>query len=193
MQFGKSARLMALEDDPAFLYVAVDVTPAYSDRPDVSSVQREMVFVKPDAFVVFDRVSASPDITKTWHLSTPHKPSAKNNLVSIQGNSSNLTVTALLPRGANATVLAWPNLDKDYARGYRVDIAGAPAETTQFLTVLSLDGAVTKVAEGRADPARSGRGAGAQRRAHRARQFLSRRGGAGRSRSREEVAPSNNP
>jgi hypothetical protein len=153
MQDNKSARLMALEDDPAYLYAAVDVTPMYEERPGVSSVQREIVFVKPDTFVIFDRVSAKGDITKTWHLSTPHKPAVKNNFASIQGKKSNLTVTALLPRGASPTVVSWPTVDKDYHHGYRVDIAGGPAEATQFLTVLSIDGAVTKVGEGAASAA----------------------------------------
>jgi hypothetical protein len=156
MRYGNSARLVALEDDPAFLYVAVDVTPMYAERAGVSSVQREMVFIKPDTFVVFDRVSAKADITKTWHLSTPHKPVAKSNFASIQGKKSNLTVTALLPRGANPKVVNWPSVDKDYGAGYRVDVAGAPAETTQFLTVLSVDGAVTKVSEGAPNPAGPG-------------------------------------
>jgi hypothetical protein len=151
MQDNKSAKLLALEDDPAFLYVAADVTPMY-EGADVTSVQRELVFVKPDTFVVFDRVSARAGIGKTWHLNTPFKPAVKNNYASIQGKRSNLTVTALLPRGAKPAVVAWPSVDSDFQGGYRVDIAAGPDETVQFLTVLSLDGAVTRVGAGAPDP-----------------------------------------
>ena len=112
-------------------------------------MQRELVFVKPDTFVVFDRVSARGAIGKTWHLNTPFKPAVKNSNASIQGKRSNLTVTALLPRGAKPAVVAWPSVDADFQGGYRVDIAAGPAETVQFLTVLSLDGAVTRVRPGR--------------------------------------------
>jgi hypothetical protein len=151
MQFDRSARLMALDDDPAYLYVAADVTPMYGDGAGVSSVQREVVFVKPDTFVVFDRVRAKPTIIKTWHLNTPYKPVAKSNYATIQGNKSNLTVTALLPRGAKPAVIGWPSVEPDMNAGYRLDLAGGAEEAVQFLAVLAVDGAVTRVAEGAAD------------------------------------------
>jgi hypothetical protein len=147
MQTNQSARMTALEDHPEFLYAAADVTPMYEDRGGVSSVQRELVFIKPDTFVVFDRVATKSSIAKTWHLSTPHKPLVKGNAVSIQGKKSNLTVTTLLPRGVKPAVVEWPNVDPDIRGGYRVDVAGGPEETAQFLTVLWLDGAVTRVSE----------------------------------------------
>jgi hypothetical protein len=147
MQRERTARLTALEDNAAFLYAAADVTPVYADGAGVSSVQRELVFVKPDTFVVFDRVSARPPIAKTWHLNTPHKPVEKNNFVSIQGKKDNLTMTVLLPRGAKPKVVAWPRLESDMTAGYRIDVAGGTEQAVQFLAVLSLDGAVTRASE----------------------------------------------
>jgi hypothetical protein len=152
MKEDRSAKLTALQDDPAFLHLAVDVTPMYAERGGVSSVQRELVFIKPDTVVVFDRLSTKSSIGKTWHLNTPHKPVAKDNFASIQGQNSNLTVTTLLPSGARPTVVAWPSVESDFHGGYRVDIAARPGETAQFLTVLSVDGAVTRAAQGAADP-----------------------------------------
>jgi len=147
MQNNMSAKLMALEDNPDFLYAADDVTPMYVDRGGVSLVQRELVFIKPDTFVVFDRVNAKSPIAKTWHLNTPYKPAAKGNAVSIQGKKSSLGVTVLLPHGAKPTTVASPSVDPDYKGGYRVDVPGGSDERVQFLTVLSLDGAVTKASE----------------------------------------------
>jgi len=152
MQEDRSAKLVALADDPAFLHLAADVTPMYADRGGVSSVQRELVFIKPDTVVVFDRVATKSSIAKTWHLNTPLKPVVKNNSATVQGEKSNLAVVALLPRGARPAVVAWKNVESDFHGGYRVDIAAPSGDTAQFLTVLSVDGAVTRAAEGAADP-----------------------------------------
>ena len=89
---------------------------------------------------------------KTWHLNTPFKPAVKNNYASIQGKRSDLTVTALLPRGAKPAVVGWPSVDSDFQGGYRVDVAAAAKEPVQFLTVLWLDGAVARVAAGLPNP-----------------------------------------
>ena len=151
MEFDRTALLLALADSPQYTYVAADVTPMYQNQQGVELVQRELVFVKPDTFVVFDRVNTSARIQKTWHLSTPVKPTTRDNYVSIQGAKHNLTVTAVLPRRSRPAVVAWKGLNRDLNGGYRIDITSAGDGLTSFLTVLSLDGAVSKISEASGD------------------------------------------
>ena len=76
--------MLAFESSPAFDYVAGDATPAYTspwsglgDNPSrrVEEAVRQIVFLKPDWIVIFDRVEATrEDFAKTWLLHTMEAP-----------------------------------------------------------------------------------------------------------------------
>jgi hypothetical protein len=49
----------ALHDDVSHAYFAADITPVYDGQQPIVRLEREVVFVKPDVFIVYDRVEAS--------------------------------------------------------------------------------------------------------------------------------------
>jgi hypothetical protein len=76
--------MLAFESSPAFDYVAGNATRAYTspwsglgDNPSrrVEEAVRQIVFLKPDWIVIFDRVEATrKDFAKTWLLHTMEAP-----------------------------------------------------------------------------------------------------------------------
>ncbi len=70
----KEGDIVAYETSPVFDYAAGDATHSYSPAR-VKSIVRQFVYLKPDLFVVYDRVTpASPDLETVWHLHTLSKP-----------------------------------------------------------------------------------------------------------------------
>ncbi len=70
----RAGRLLAYQTHPRFDYAAGDATRSYS--PDsVRSFTRQFIYVRPDLFVVFDRVvSVRADDPKRWYLHTMEEP-----------------------------------------------------------------------------------------------------------------------
>ena len=67
-------RIVAYENSPVYDYACGDATHSYSPS-SVKSFTRQFVYLRPDVFVIFDRVTAfKPEFTKTWVLHTPAKP-----------------------------------------------------------------------------------------------------------------------
>ena len=74
MNRSTGGRLAAFQANQHFAYVAGDATACYSDRKCQLAL-RQFVFVKPDCFVVCDRVrSTSPEYRKAWLLHTQNEP-----------------------------------------------------------------------------------------------------------------------
>jgi heparin/heparan-sulfate lyase len=71
------------------MYVAGDCTRAYSSKK-MGCFTRQIVFLRPDTFVIFDRVqSKNPDFKKTWLLQAMKSPSRTDkHLVITNGNGS---------------------------------------------------------------------------------------------------------
>ncbi|MBI3944523.1 MAG: hypothetical protein HY321_01255 [Armatimonadetes bacterium] len=68
------ARTLAFETHPAFAYVVTDATPVYNEAKCAQMV-RQLLFLPPDHFVVFDRVTAKKaEYPKTWLLHTSNEP-----------------------------------------------------------------------------------------------------------------------
>jgi heparin/heparan-sulfate lyase len=70
----RAGRLLAYQSHPRFDYAAGDATHSYS--PDaVRSFTRQFLFIRPDLFVVFDRVvSVRAADPKRWYLHTMEEP-----------------------------------------------------------------------------------------------------------------------
>jgi len=80
-----------------FVRAKGDATAAYSSSK-VSLFTREFVWVKPNIFVVFDRVAAtSPSYPKRWLLHSIEEPSLIGDTVVIQEGNSKLFVKPLMP------------------------------------------------------------------------------------------------
>jgi hypothetical protein len=65
--------ILAYEDAEHYAYVLADVTPAY-DEPALQKQLRAIVYLKPDTFVIYDRVVSDPDVVKRWLLHTTNAP-----------------------------------------------------------------------------------------------------------------------
>jgi len=136
------ADLLALAEGDGWLYAAVDVTPIYDDHPAVLRVEREMVFIKPDVLVVFDRVDTGGGSERVWQLNTPIQPMLAGPTATITGAAAALVVRRIEPDDASSSVFDW-TADDDMNGGYRIDTAHASQDgSSRFLHVLSTDGAV---------------------------------------------------
>jgi hypothetical protein len=140
-------KVVALADTAQYTYVASDTAACYEGGGGITQMERELLFVKPSTFIVFDRISASNGSQKVWHLNAPVKPTISNRIATIQGKKSKLVVTPVLPAGVTPTVVDNHAADSDFNGGFRIDIPTTSDGRTYFLNVLSVDGAVTAVTE----------------------------------------------
>jgi len=73
-QYLHEGKQIAFATNGAYSYAAVDMTEAYDPRKCRRAV-RQFVFVHPDTFVIFDRVtSVRPDQKKVWLMHTAEEP-----------------------------------------------------------------------------------------------------------------------
>ncbi|MGE0868994.1 MAG: hypothetical protein AB7P03_10535 [Kofleriaceae bacterium] len=130
--------LVALHSGGNWLYAAADVTPAYDGNTAIGKVHREIVFLKPNVVVVFDRVTSAAGTQQVWQLATPAQPSISGSKATISGAHS-MTVQRLAP----STSWSVHNMtsDSDFSGGYRLE-AQTSGGDQRYLHVLSIDGAV---------------------------------------------------
>ncbi|HUT32607.1 MAG TPA: heparinase II/III family protein [Planctomycetota bacterium] len=70
----REGRIVAYETSPLFDYAAGDATHSYPPTR-VKSITRQFVYLRPDAFVVFDRVEAAePGLETIWNLHSLYEP-----------------------------------------------------------------------------------------------------------------------
>jgi len=70
----REGRIVAYETSPLFDYAAGDATHSYPPTR-VRAITRQFVYLRPDAFVVFDRVvAAEPGLETIWNLHTLYEP-----------------------------------------------------------------------------------------------------------------------
>ncbi len=90
-------KVEAFKNTESFTYMKGDATAAYSPGK-VELFTREIVYLKPDVFVVLDRVVAtSPSFTKRWLLHSVNQPTISGNTVTITKGDSKLVITSVLP------------------------------------------------------------------------------------------------
>ncbi len=130
-------RTVALSSDDSVVYWSGKLDALY-DRPNVTRVEREVVFVKPlETFVVFDRIAATGIDGSVWQLNSKPMPQQSGGKWTITDAGTTLEVFPLLPAGATATVVPWSG---GYNGGSRLDIAST--SNTRYLTVLAPSGRV---------------------------------------------------
>ncbi len=104
-QFDRGRIVTPFKDTETFTYVKGDATKAYSSSK-VSNFTREFVWLKPDFFVILDRVSAtSPSFTKKWLLHSINQPQVSGDTFSVTHGSSKLFVKTLLPTQHQITTI----------------------------------------------------------------------------------------
>ena len=139
-------KLLALQDEADWAYFAGDLTPVYAGKAAVAMLQREIVWLKPDVFVVFDRAKSSGSgVTRIWQLNTPVAPVISGRVATITSGSSTLKINAILPTTSTLRNISWPAEDSDMSAGTRFESADSATDTSLFLNVLSLGGAATSV------------------------------------------------
>jgi len=134
------SKLTALHQGNGYMYAAADLTPAYHGNSIVQKVQREIVYVKPDVVIVFDRVQSASGTTQTWQLASPVAASISGSTATISNAGHRLEVQKI--SGGAMAVTSMRNLDSDFGGGFRLDenLAGGD---NRYLHVLSIDGSVS--------------------------------------------------
>jgi len=92
------ADILAYEDHGDYMYVAGDCTRAYSPAK-IEYFTRQIVFLRPGTFVIFDRVrSRDPDFRKTWLLQAMKRPAIIGDDLAITNGKGRLFLQSILPR-----------------------------------------------------------------------------------------------
>ena len=133
------SKLVALHTGPGWVHASADLTPAYNGAATVQKVHRELVYVKPDVVIVFDRVSTSAGTTQTWQLATPVQPSISGNTATISNAGHALKVTRIAPTSGTMSSFDY-RANSDFSGGFRIDYQ-QPGGTNRYLHVLGIDGA----------------------------------------------------
>ncbi|MBV8758700.1 MAG: hypothetical protein JO257_15545 [Deltaproteobacteria bacterium] len=133
------SKLLGLHAGSAWLYAAADLTPAYNGSSKIQKVNREIVYLQPNAIVVYDRVQSSSGTSQVWQLATPRQPSISGSTATISNAGHALAVQRL--QGGAYSVHNMTS-ESDYGGGYRLDETSAGGNN-RLIHVLSIDGAVT--------------------------------------------------
>jgi hypothetical protein len=110
----------------------------------VGKVQREIVYVEPDAIVVYDRVTTTASQSQVWSLAFPAQPTISGTQTQVQASGHMLTIERVTPSsGPNASVHDY-TADSDFSGGFRLD-EQMPGGDQRWLHVIWIDGAVTNL------------------------------------------------
>lgn len=104
------ADLLAFEDTGAYLYVAGDGTRAYAPQK-LSCFTRQIVFLRPGTFVIFDRVRATrPEFKKTWLLQAMQPPITLSGRLVVTNGKGRLFLQTLLPKNPEVRLVSGAEL-----------------------------------------------------------------------------------
>lgn len=162
--------LKAFHTGDEFVYVAGDATACYrhgvvrrKGQPDLGKkcalATRQLVFLPPDRFVIFDRVAATkPEYRKEWLIHTAHEPTIREKTIRADHRGGRMFCRTLLPADAVLTPVGgrgkesfaagknWPILDRGLSEEnrammgtWRVEVApGSARQEDVFLHVLQV-------------------------------------------------------
>lgn len=144
--YNNACQVAALADTASFAYVLMKVTPIYRGKPAVAKVEREFLFIKPDVFVVFDRVATQGPARRIFTLNFPAAPTLDGERLSYAAASGRLDVLRLAPANASAKLVDWTATRQSMRGGVRVDVPHEDGGQSLFLHVLATGGAVRSAA-----------------------------------------------
>lgn len=108
MNKNHGAQVKAFETNEHFTYIASDATTCYNENK-VEEVIRQFIFIYPDYFIIFDRVtSKSHDQKKTWLLHTQHEPQIDNDIFSAVHRNGKIFVRTLMPQDFHSEKIGGP-------------------------------------------------------------------------------------
>lgn len=148
------ADLLVYEDRGRHLYVAADATRAYSPNK-LEHFTRQIVYLRPDTFVIFDRVkSRRESFKKTWLLQAMNTPSPTEAGLVFENGRGRLTIQTLLPQQASVRLVSGDELYVVGGRNYppaketgpapmcRVEVSPPAAATEDFFLHVLTTGTV---------------------------------------------------
>jgi hypothetical protein len=163
-ELGDIADLLAYQDAGSFMYTAGDCTRSYSAKK-LDWFTRQIVYIRPGTFVIFDRVkSKDPSFKKTWLLQAAKPPTVAGPNLVVTNGKGRLHVQTVLPASAQVVLNHGDGLYR-YGGGHyppratygpasecRVEVSPAkPSRADYFLHVLTAtDATVDAVAQGAA-------------------------------------------
>jgi len=152
----ETGKVLVFEDVGDYVYVAGDATGAYSPKK-LKCFTRQIVCVRPDTFIVFDRVvSRRPEFKKSWLLQAMSQPEGTAPHLTITNGKARLFVQTVLPRDPQLQLAQGPELYAYDGKSYppRRDTGPAPVcrimispsepdEADYFLHVLTVKDATS--------------------------------------------------
>ena len=101
------AKILAFETGDDFTYIASDATACYGEK--CKEAVRQFIYVYPDYFIVYDRVTSSdPSYKKQWLLHTQHEPVVKDKVTKADALHARLFCQTLLPESASIVKVGGP-------------------------------------------------------------------------------------
>ncbi|HOY12246.1 MAG TPA: DUF4962 domain-containing protein [Saprospiraceae bacterium] len=101
----ETGNILAYQSTPEFTYISGDGAKAYHENK-VDQFVRQVVFVQPDVFIVFDKVvSDDASFKKTWLLHAIEEPKINKNNIQIEHQQGRLTNFTLLPKSASTQII----------------------------------------------------------------------------------------
>ena len=120
------SEILAFETNPHFTYIAANATPVYN-REKCALTVRQFIFLPPDHFVVFDRVTSTrADYAKTWILHHANEPLVEGKTWRSDQDRGRIFARTLLPEDAVLDKVGGPG--KEFlADGVNYSIDASPS------------------------------------------------------------------
>lgn len=141
------AEIKAYKATERYTFVVGDATRSYSSAK-LKEFTRAFLYVRPDCFIVFDRVeSTRPEFRKTWLLHCAPEPRIDGTRFEIVNGKGRLAVESLLPAGAQIAAIGGPGhefevagvnyppqkkYDPDEAGRWRIEVSPARVRTRDY-------------------------------------------------------------
>ncbi len=98
-------------------YRSTTVRTTYGDWLNTQSLYRELVYLKPDYVVVYDRGTFRDPTVSRFQLSTPTQPFQSNGIITATNNGQSIFLTPLLPASPIVTLTDLGTVDTFYDNG----------------------------------------------------------------------------
>lgn len=147
-----AGHISALEDNSYYTYASGDLSYIYLS-PDVRENSREVVYIKPDVFVVRDHIETkeSANVEKRWQLVVP-SASFTGKTATVDNNGQKLTVANILPANGSFSSTSLKTENADFLGGTRLEMIDNPTDgKTQFLNVMYVNDSVASYTEDHVD------------------------------------------
>ena len=155
-RWNQGGKIKALKDGGSYLYAQADIADAYAPpqgwityagkQNAVTNFTREFVYFRPNAFVIFDRVSTLDErYTKRWAIHFKNEPTIAGDTSQATYGNSKVFLKTLAPSPATATKIAEPDRSNvNPALTWRLEVKTPDAQvSTQYLHALYVTDSTT--------------------------------------------------